>query len=194
MEAQKTPTVPRISFDKIDEDYRAKGIDITDIHNKQGSSIAHGHFQKWLKAKGLPDHDEDGVHFHSSKIFYRQYKQDPEGEAAAPLFVNLWHYLLHISQSIEWTTTENEHTKYAPLAEAVLHVRQPVSEADLERYRQTMGDSLTDEELAYHVENRRIIHLQDLDAREHMREIIETYGVEVPKYGKLLFIEMKVDR
>ena len=101
MASQPKPVVPRIAFEAIQDDYHAKGIDLTDVNQVHGNSMGDGHFERWRKAKGFPDHDSEGTHFRSSKIFYRQYQQDPAGEASQPLFVNLWHYLLKISDSID---------------------------------------------------------------------------------------------
>ena len=195
MEAQAKVAIAPISFEKIQGDYEAKGIDITDVNGLHGSGDKPGHFEKWHASKSLPTHDEDGKHFRSSRIFYKQYQDDPEGGPAAPLFVNLWHYLLKISEPIPWIEGNSERSKTTPVAEFMLTVTKDIHDDDIDELRGRIDPEgeLPDEIFAHHVNNLRILHRQETEARKLMLEIIDAYGTETPKYGKVVFMAMKVD-
>lgn len=195
MEAQAKAAIAPISFEKIQEDYEARGIDITDVNNVLGSGPRPGHFEQWHASKGLPTHDEDGRHFCSSKIFYKQYQKDPDGDPAAPLYVNLWHYLLKISDPISWTEGKGERSKTTPVAEFMLTVIKDVHDDDIDEMRCRIDPEgeIPDDIFDHHVNNLRILHRQETEARKIMLEIIDEYGTETPKYGKVIMIEMKVD-
>ena len=195
MSAEPDIKIAPISFEKIQEDYEAKGIDITDVNNYLGSGAKPGHFEKWHASKGLPTHDEDGTHFRSSKIFYTQYQNDPKGKSAAPLYVNLWHYLLKISEIIPWNEGECKRSKTTPAAEFMLTVAKDILDDDIEDLRRRIDPEgeLPDNIFDHHVNNLRILHRQDIEARKLMLEIIDTYGMQTPKYGKVVMIEMEVD-
>lgn len=196
MKLEMAPAVPTILFETIEEDYRAKGIEITDVNGLLGSGEKSGHFERWHKAKGLPDFDSEGKHFLSSKIFFSDYQNDPEGEPAANLYVNLWHYLLQISEPFEWTETDSERRKIAPIVSGLLIVQPDLPDEDLEKARKELEakGTLTDEMFEHYIKIRRERHKQDIEAKRLMEEVIEHYGVEVEEYGKILFIEMVVER
>ena len=196
MDTQAKDTITPISFERIQEDYAAKGVDITDVNGLHGSAVGPGHFDRWHKAKGLPERDAEGKHFGSSKIFFQQYQADPDGEAAAPVFVNLWHYLLNISMAIPWEETESERTKTAPVLEALLTVTEDIQDDALPDLREKIGAVGAEHDSVFErfVSELRAQHRQDVEARRMMLEIIDTYGTEVPEYGKVVLIDMKVER
>jgi len=186
---------PRITFEALDDEYLEKGVNLTDLNNSLGGPGCDGHFEAWHKSKGLPKHDEKGVHFRSSKEHYAQYQQDPEGEAKRPLYVNLWHYLLMISESIKWNEGDSERSKSMPLAKDVLFIRPAVEENEIGELRKRIEENapIPDAAFQHYLDSRRIQHLQDIEARKLTLRIIEEKGVEVPNYGKILFVEMKVE-
>lgn len=196
MSTQAKDTITPISFEKIQEDYAAKGIDITDVNGLHGSAGKPGHFEKWHKTKGLPERDAEGIHFGSSRIFFEQYQTDADGEAAAPVFVNLWRYLLHISMVIPWEETESERTKTAPVLEAILTVAEDIDDDALPELREKIGADGAEHDGVFErlVSELRARHRQDVEARRLMMEVIDTYGTEMPEYGKVVLIDMKVER
>lgn len=150
---------PVISFDKIYEDYRAKGIDLYDVKNMLRRA----------------DNDED--------------------PPSVP-YVNVWHYLLAITEIIPWQETDSERTKIAPIADFLLTVPSDLPDDQLAEARQSLEaqGALTDEMFDHYVKIRREQHVSSIEARRIMREILENYGYDDAKHGKIALIEMKVDR
>lgn len=60
-----------------------------DIRDYYGS---HGHFNQWCDATGRGQTDSEGKHRGSSQIWYREYKDDPNGNAARPPYCDFWHW------------------------------------------------------------------------------------------------------
>ena len=194
---QRTITKPAaISFDTIRDDYLARGIDLYDVKGRHGGTMGAGNYEDWHKAQGLPDHDAEGKHFRSSKIFFKQYKDDENGEAKAPLFINVWHYLLDVSKPIKWTTTENEHKKAMPLCMAILPDLYEVTEEETANYKAYLKgfDEMTDEIIEEQVARNKESRLASIEARKILVDIINEYGTPDPEYDKILIIDMRVSR
>lgn len=187
------PYIPVISFDTIHADYMAKGIDLYDANRMFSQTAGKGHYALWCKSKNITENEEDPV---IARQNYQLYKDDPDGEAAAPLYVNVWHYLLDISKMVPWNETEDETTKAVLIAEAVLTVKSSPSDEDLEliKSKLEMAVPVPDGIIEHIQKERRDSQKQSAEAREIMLEVLEQYGKDIPEYGKVMMIGMKVDR
>lgn len=196
MEQREITKPAAISFDKIYKDYYDRGIDLYDVKGRHGGAMGASNYEKWHKAQGLPDRDTEGKHFGFSKIFFKQYRDDENGQAKAPLFINVWHYLMNVSKPIEWTTTEDEHRKFMPLCIAILPELLEVSEEETANYKNYLKnfDKITDEIIEEQVAQNKESRKASIEARKILIDIINEYGTADPEYDKILIIEMKVDR
>ncbi len=179
-----------IEFDKIAEDYKAKGIDLTDINGVYKPTL--GHYDKWLKTSGISKKDADA----DMQGTFAKYQADPQGEAAKPLYVDVWHYLLAISDVIPWTTDANEHKKVMPITESFLTVRADIDakEMQLLNKRQETSEAMPPEFFKAYIENRRTLFLQQTAARQVMLDILADYGSPLKGYGNTIYIIMRVSR
>lgn len=59
-----------------------------DLHN------SHSHFYTWCDAKGYGQTDPEGKSRGSSQIWFKEYQNDPTGNAARPPYCNFWHVAL----------------------------------------------------------------------------------------------------
>lgn len=187
------PYIPVVSFDTIHADYMAKGVDLYDANRMLNQTAGKGHFASWCESKNIPENEEDPV---VAKQNYQLYKDDTEGEAAAPLYVNVWHYLFDVSEVVPWNEAENERTKSVVIAEAILTVKPSPSNKDHEliKSKLEMAGPVPDGIIEYIQKQRIYVQKQSAKAREIMLEILEKYGKDIPEYGKVMMIGMKVDR
>ena len=183
--------IPVFTFEEIGAEFEARGIDIQDFAGSDG------HYHRWHCNKGLPQHDTEGKHFGSSKIFYQQYQDDPDGEAACPPYIDFWHELVDVSQSVPWKERPGYREKTVPIASTLWPDIPDATEEELtaarNRMEERIGSPLPDYAWA---EMRKEILLRGIraaKAREITQEILDKHGVEHATFGKVVMIEMKVD-
>lgn len=79
------------TYEDLEDELRANGVaqprDVADSSS---------HFGKWADRKGYTNDtkDPEGKHRGSSQIWYAEYRADPQGEAACPPYLDLWHWFL----------------------------------------------------------------------------------------------------
>lgn len=185
--------VPVVRFEQIEEDFKLKGIDITDAEKSSR------HFDRWHKAKNLPTYDEEGKHKNSSKIFMELYQNDPEGEALCPPYVNVWHWLLHTFEMIRWKETSSRRTKDVPLIAGAFKAPKDPDEEDLKNARKRLEDRLgisLDEEMWAASKKDIIQHpIRTRASIAIIEQIVERYGIEFEVEGKprkVMIVHMEV--
>ena len=78
-------------FDIQSEICKHMGIKEKQFRDLNGS---HGHFNQWCDSKGYGNKDPEGYDRNSSQIWYQEYCESPDGEAARPPYCDLWHVAL----------------------------------------------------------------------------------------------------
>ena len=74
-----------------DEICKILGIDNDRFHDYYDSG---SHFYKWCDSKGYGETDPDGKNRGASNIWYKEYMEDPDGNAKRPPYCNFWHVAL----------------------------------------------------------------------------------------------------
>lgn len=192
---KQKPNLPVVSYDTISKDYLDRGIDLYDVKKMFGKPKGKGHFEAWHESKGLPEFDTKGVSFESSRKFFALYKEDEMGEKSAPAFVNVWHYLLRLSEDIPWHETSTEKVKRMPVAEAILTIPEELSDEKIQNARKKLEKSgpIPDYAFDQFINRVKMERIEAIESRKIMREILDTYGIDDDEYGKVMIVEMKVD-
>jgi hypothetical protein len=91
----KTITIPEKTitfydwYDIQNEICKIMGITEHQFRDLKGR---HGHFNIWCDAKGYGQKDPEGKDRGSSQIWFKEYKEDPTGDAVCPEYCDLWHF------------------------------------------------------------------------------------------------------
>lgn len=183
--------IPTVDFDTVYDGFRGRGVDIRDL---MGSD---GHFSRWHKARGLPRVDADGKDAGSSRIYMQMYRDDPEGEAACPPYVDFWHWLTRIYESVPWTEGRGSRHKDVPLVNGIYTVPTAPSDQDLQagraRLARSMGVEITDEMWEPIARDARLMPLRSAKALEIVAQIVAEHGVDLGEgMGRMVRLRMQV--
>lgn len=182
--------IPVFTYKEIARDFKTRGVDIRDLAGSKG------HFDSWHAAKGLPTHDSEGKYKNASQIFYRQYQEDPEGEAVCPPYIDFWHELLNATETVPWQELPGRRVKTVPVSPQIWPtVPEPTEDAMSEaraRLEAQIGKPMPDEVWKGVREDLMLRGPRADRAREIAAEIVERYGAEHPAAGPVAMIEMDV--
>lgn len=182
--------IPVVEYDAIEAEFKAEGVDVRDLMNGKD------HYEDWFKRTGLPVEDEQGRHYRSSQTYYARYKADPEGDAAKPPYVDLWHQLLELGDDEAWIEEPGRrHKRVLIAAERIVVPEHPDAEAlaaGRARLEANAGAPLPDDAWREVVDEAMLRRPRWQKAREMVTEIVRRHGVEVPGLGRLALINLSV--
>lgn len=183
--------IPVIEYDAIEAEFKNEGVDVRDLMNGKN------HYDDWFKRTGLPVTDEQGKHCGSSQIYYARYRQDPEGDAAKPAYIDLWHQLLELGKEGAWTEEPGRRHKRVLIAERLIVVPEHPDAKRLAegraRLEANMGAPLPEEAWQVVVDQAMLERPRWAKTREIITEIVRRHGVEAPGLGRLALVNLRVD-
>lgn len=181
--------IPTVEFEDLHRDYKARGVDLYDLMGGQG------HYDAWIRRSGLPAHDAEGKASGSSKLYYRMYQQDPQGEGACPPRINFWHMLLRLTDNVPWNESPGRRHKRAPVGPRMVRVPKDPTEDELAAARARLEAEGPIPDDAWEGVRREAMLTRPLAEKtlEILTEMAERHGVEVPGLGKIFLIGMTVD-
>ena len=196
MASQAGPTIryddiPVVEYDAIEAEFKAEGVDIRDLINGKD------HYENWFRLSGLPVVDEQGKNYGSSQLHYTRYRADPQGEAARPAHIDLWHQLLKLGEDDAWTDEPGRrHKRVLIAAERIVVPEHPDAEAlaaGRARLEANAGASLPDEAWQAVVDEAMLQRPRWEKTREVIAEIVRRHGIDAPGLGRLALINLSVD-
>jgi hypothetical protein len=190
MDADLMASLPIVDYDAIAADYRARGVDLSDM---MGSG---GDFERWRRRLRLPAKDPEGVHHGSSQVYFRRYQEDPQGAAACPAKVNFWHWLLEASKPVPWTEQPGRRVKLMPLAADVFTSPPDPTEEEMAAGRarlEARSGPLPEDAWAQFARSVVDTRVEARRSVEIVREVVARYGVPTPTdYGPMVLVRMSV--
>lgn len=126
LDAGRSQGLAVVAFDDLAERFRKeRRIDVRDALS------ARNHFDNWHRRRRLPVTDDEGLHKNSSRMYFRLYRDDPDGEASCPPHADLWHWLLDAYRDFPWDEAPARRTRSVPVVRGMVAIPAPPTDEEL---------------------------------------------------------------
>lgn len=177
--------IPTISYDEISDRFKKDGVELHDVLGH------HRHFYDWHRRNGLPDMDAAGNNVPSSEIFMTMYREDAAGEASAPAYVNVWHWLVSTYEDVAWDETGRGREKSVRLARGMHHPRPPLTPEEIDiAVEKIMGGSGLPESMRKGVVEHLAQDLANMVVRHN--ESLKIVDAILDRYGDDIVVRLEV--
>ncbi len=174
-----------IDFDQIERNFKSRhNLDIRDLH-RSGS-----YYDRWRKSTGEPK----AISVADQQEQYQRYLNDPNGNAASPVYFDFWHWLLdNYNELVPWKETKSSRSKAVPVGVDIIPEQKILTpDEETAAYNRLLSacggvdiNGIIRENINVMVRKQNTQHA---DAKRVVEMLCRDYGVDV------IWINMKVSR